>query len=449
MALNAEPARVSDPEMRALRQDLARASDPQIMRIVATVDAMISRGSADQLVAPLRRRLIELRPRRPLRFARLLFHPLDPLIVPAARWQFGQHTIPRTALMPMAEHVRLSMGAAATAIEAAMGGHTDADADLIARLGETLWPAAARILAAPATPASWDTTELGDQTYRPLAAIVATLIAQATALDALCAETANGLVPPLAEAIDTILTGVATANRAALPMMVALLLTRLPLAADVLARSPSGPDGAAVQSAMEQAADFLLRQLIEEDGVEVRIATGSLADSGCTVKGIATLLRSLDTGNAKPSCRETLRTVRDRLDAGCQARFTSGLEDDLLIPLRQLGQSPGSATMSALEATARGLRVLETEARTVGGGATYDLLLEKAAAAIDCGAMREVLSAADQARLVEILAGSDAALALLSRSLGWVGGEGESRTSPIGHRSNLHFRSAFIRGSKV
>ena len=417
MALNAEPARPHHPEIRALRQELAQASNSQIMRIVATVDAMISRGTADQLVAPLRQRLIELRPPRPLRFARLLFHPLDPLIVPATRWRLGHHAIPRTAVAPMADHVRRAMGDAGATIEAAIAGHTDAETDLIAGLGPSLWPAAALILGDGAIPAVWDSTGLGDATFQPIAAVVSTLLGQGAAIDALCAGTANGLLPPRAEAIGQVLTEVAATNGKALPMLVMLMFARLPRAATLLMEFQAGPHGAAVQVATDQAADLLLRQLDEANGIEIQIAAGSLADCGGTVKGIATLLRSLETANAKSPRREKLRAVRDRLDAGCKARFASGLQDDLLIPLRDLSGSPDTAAISALEATARGLRVLETEGRTLGSGATYDLLLEKAAAALESGAMQLVLSPADQARLVEIIAGSEAALHVLgSRS---------------------------------
>jgi hypothetical protein len=97
-----------DPAVRALTGEIAGAGDHQIMRIVAMVDAMTSRGVADAVIAPLRHRLTRLRPPRPLRFGRLMFHPLDPLIVPAAHWRPGRQAIPRTALMAMAEHVRLT-----------------------------------------------------------------------------------------------------------------------------------------------------------------------------------------------------------------------------------------------------------------------------------------------------------------------------------------------------
>jgi hypothetical protein len=110
-----------------------------------------------------------------------------------------------------------------------------------------------------------------------------------------------------------------------------------------------------------------------------------------------------------------LRAVRHRLDAECKARFASGLQDELLAPLQLVGIAPAPADIPALEAAARGLRVLETEGRVIGSGAAYDLLLNKAADAIKDSAMLDRLSGADQLRLIEILSGPDAALALLDQ----------------------------------
>ena len=114
-----------------------------------------------------------------------------------------------------------------------------------------------------------------------------------------------------------------------------------------------------------------------------------------------------------PRQRDRMRAVRQRLEADCKARFASGLEEELLAPLQRLGIAPAPADIPALESAARGLRVLETEARVVGSGSTYDLLLGKAAEAIKDDAMRDRLSRSDQIRLVEILSGPDAALAML------------------------------------
>jgi len=70
--------------IRILQANLATAEDDQIARVVALVDALPERGTADELIAPLRPRLQQLRPKRMVGFARLLFTPLDPLIGSAA-----------------------------------------------------------------------------------------------------------------------------------------------------------------------------------------------------------------------------------------------------------------------------------------------------------------------------------------------------------------------------
>ncbi len=97
-------------ELSALHNSLAQAQDSQITKLVAMVDAMQDRGVIDDLVAPFRTRLAQMRPARPLRFIRLLFTPLDPLIVPAPRWRPESPSIPRTALSAMAEAARATMG---------------------------------------------------------------------------------------------------------------------------------------------------------------------------------------------------------------------------------------------------------------------------------------------------------------------------------------------------
>ncbi len=400
-------------EIRALNQAIVVAPDPQIRRIVATVDALAARGQADQLIVPLRHRLAALQPPHPLRFPRLLLHPLDPLIVPVGRWRREQQAIPRAALRPIAEHVRLMMGSDAAAIEAATAGHTTADIDLIIRLGRSLWPAAAKILAGPTIPRSWGATDLGDDAYRPLADLIATLLTEAVALDALCAETAGGMLPPPAESIEAMMDRVAHDNPAALPMTITLLLNRLPDAADLLAGPQAGPAGGKVHAAMDQAADLLLGQLDRPAGTETRIATGSLAEAGAAVSRMVILLEHLRTANLKPRRRERLRAVRQRLEAGCRTRFSSGLQDEVLAPLRDPDTELDPAAITTLEAAARGLRVLETEARVMGSGASYDLLLGDATEVIKRIALRDRLSLVDKLRLIEILGGSDAALALL------------------------------------
>jgi hypothetical protein len=408
--MTGDPIRPLNLLIRILNREIAQAPDERILRIVTLVDAMPVRGAADQLLAPLRQRLALLRPPRPLRLPRLIFHPLKPLIVAAAGWRIGQQAIPRTVIMPIADHVRLAMGAAGVAIETRMAGRTTADTELIVRLGCSLWPAAAKILTGSAIPETWAATQLGDNIYRPLTDIVAAVLAEAAALQTLCAETATGLLPPRLKVVEAILNRVARMNPGALPMMIALLLDSVPQAAGLLlpARTTT------VQNAMNEAAEILLRQLSHEDGIEARIGKARLSDAGTATSRIVTLLTHLSDVATKYTPRDQLRMLRRRLDASCAARFASGLRDELLTPLRRLTIFPDPDQILALETAARGLRVLATEARSVGSGVAYDRLLSEAAAAIKDDAIRMALT--DRLRLIEILASPAAALAMLDQT---------------------------------
>ncbi|WP_428492232.1 hypothetical protein [Rhodopila sp.] len=405
-----------DASFDAMKHALIDASDPQILKIVAAVDAMIQRGSADFLIVPLRPRLAVLRPPRPLRFARLLFYPLNLLMVRAARWRLGQPLIPRSVIKPMAEQVRRAMGQAVVAFGSEIAGRSTAEIDVITHCGQTLWPLAATILADPAVPGGWGETGLGITSYRPLADAVATLLAEAVTLDRFRLDAAFGLLPAQPDAIAAMLDRVDKANRAAMPMMVALLLDQLPEAADVLNTRHCGLPDSVIRSATDAAAELLLRRLEQQNGIESRIATGTLADAGAAAARIASLLRHLGLIDPSAPRRDRLRTARRHLVAACEARFAAGLQQDLLAPLSRIGMTSAALDVAALEAAARGLRMLETEARAVGGAATYDLLLGKATEAITADAMRHRLAPPDQLRLVEILAGSDAALAILERA---------------------------------
>ena len=87
-------------------------------------------------------------------------------------------------------------------------------------------------------------------------------------------------------------------NPAALPMMITLLLDRLPEAAGLLPQAREGQAAAAIQAAMDKAADLLLGQLGQlAGGTEARIAAGTLAEAGAAAGRIATLLTHLETPN--------------------------------------------------------------------------------------------------------------------------------------------------------
>ena len=77
---------------RALRLALHAADDQKIKRITAMLDDVADPAGKQAILDPLRGRLGVLRPERPLRFARLLFTPVDSLIVPPSTMRTRQHT---------------------------------------------------------------------------------------------------------------------------------------------------------------------------------------------------------------------------------------------------------------------------------------------------------------------------------------------------------------------
>ncbi|HEY1931480.1 MAG TPA: hypothetical protein VGG99_05670 [Acetobacteraceae bacterium] len=408
-----KPARASGADIRALNRELANAPEAQLARVVAVVDAMPQRGTADDLVASIRPRLARIRPVRPLRFTRLLFSPLEPLIVAAPRWRPGLPTIPRSVLQAMAATVRAALGAAADDIEMLIAGRGMHDLAAITDAGAQLWPRAADVLTQAPKPVGWSDTGLNEIVYPPMARRIGAVLAQLPTLHEMMAEADSGIVPPRLEPVCAMLQGVVAQCEDALPTMLALLLARLPQVTAMLPTIASrlGPRTERVlQAAGDQAMEVLLQRMDGGSGDESPLAVASLAEAAGEARRFVTLLRELDVA-AAPERRQRLKTIRARLDASCRAQFAHGLASEFLTPLQRLEKASDDAAAARLETVARQLRELEAEARAIGGGASYDALLRQAASAVtaaDAG-----LDLADQVRLVEILSGPEAAMALL------------------------------------
>ena len=87
-----------------------RRTIDKIRRILAVVDDVSNPAVNQALLDPVRHRLASLNPARPLRFARLLFIPLDPLMVAPRDWRPNEPTLPRSILAPVAKAVRAGLG---------------------------------------------------------------------------------------------------------------------------------------------------------------------------------------------------------------------------------------------------------------------------------------------------------------------------------------------------
>ena len=392
------------PALRHVQRDLLSASDEQLTRIVGLMDGMERRGSADALIAPARARLAQLRPARPLAFTRLLFMPLDPLLVEGPKWSRGGLGLPRTALLPLAAQVRAELGVLAAQLDAVIrGGQTD-DAALVLLAGMMLWPAAAAALERASAPDGWTkATGLGHADHAAIARCAACVLSEAVWIHTATRACAEGLGPDTKE-LGRLLEA-ATARHPTPPgALLAVLMARVPAAVALIGQAATPPAPGSLHA--EPAIEFLL------DRLEAAPFPGpDSTDPAVALQCAAALLDGLEAPGPgqRPSRKPRTERLRRLLDEHCQARFSETLDRQVLAPLPN---AVAQGEMATLEEAARRLRRLEFAGRRLGGGNHYDRLLRTAAQQISAG---EHGSPVERARLVEILAGPEAALALLRR----------------------------------
>ena len=357
--------------IREVQHSLGGARDEQITRVVAMVDGLADRAAADALIAPLRPRLAQLRPPRPLRLSRLLFIPVEALIVPAPAWRPNQPAVPRTALTPLADVVRAEAATAVGAAEALIAGRCSADADAIGAATALLWPVAARVLAAcGAPPPSWSETGLPQASFLPLARGVGGVLEHGSALDRMQDAARHGDQVPDSE-IGAMLEAAALHGPEAWSMMVATLLARLAdpapvvrrLAGDLALHADPG-----VRARAARVTDAMLDRLDAADPSAGLIAGTELGEAGAEVRRAVMLLDALDGPSATPARRKRVQELRRQLDASSRARFEAGLARGLLDPLTEQLAQGDAVAIGALEAAARALRQLETIGRKLGNG---------------------------------------------------------------------------------
>jgi hypothetical protein len=405
-----DPQNPSDAAISALGGAMAAATEEQIARALELIDSLSERGAADALIEKVRPRLRKSRPPHRLRFPRLLLYPLDTLIVSPTEWRDGDATLPRNALVRMAHHVRNRLGPQAETLDAAIAEHTTEDTTLVEKLGRELWPTAGRILMQDLDAIPGLAEEVGRRHQRRITVITASLLTEAPAILALIAGTANGLLPPHPDAVEAIAERFAAEYEDALPGFLAILLARVPQACATLDLMKPGANTTLIRNARDQAAETLLRRLDDNNGLEAAIEYGPLPDAGRAARN---LVAFLDQFGGIRTWRVQVQQLRARLAAACQTRFIDGIETDILDVVETASGPLEAPVVLALEASARGLRLLDEAARSLGGGSIYDELLKHASETIGAARCADRLSLADRSRLIEVLSGPEAALAIL------------------------------------
>jgi hypothetical protein len=211
--------------------------------------------------------------------------------------------------------------------------------------------------------------------------------------------------------IEAILLGLGDEPAEGGAMVVALILQQAPYAIPVLRQCASSLPNGALQRAMALGVDQVLTRLEGPSGIADMIGRAPLAVAGQDVRRIATFLGQMDDDAGSVSHRPRLKAMRDQVDQACRERFAEGVAEGLVQPLATAG-ALDAAGQTLLETCARDLRSLETVARSIGGAGGYDQKLRQAAEKVRIAAKAGTLTPVRMLRLVEILAGSEAAAEL-------------------------------------
>lgn len=403
----------SNSDLRSLRNKIVASNDDHILRVLEVIDGLSSRGEADLLIAPLRKRMAELRPRRKLSLARLLFTPLNPLIVAVHDWAPDAPAIPRTAISPIVRQLQRSLGEEQIArINATVSQHSTTEAlGRIVSIGSDLWCNAAVILANAGVPDGWQSDSgLRDCDYLPLAKAVSALLSQSARLLQMAVKAGRGIKPEARDLLE-ILTAVAPAGSQATAMLVILGMHWLPdvdlflKLAEQFSRHQKDPSFARTT---DTAVEFLLSEMSAAP-----ISASALATAANDIRRSTALLEDLLASSThKPQRKSRVEEARKIVDAACRDRFTTEITTNLTARCSELA-SADADTIEQFENTARELRRFESAARRLGGAEHYDSKLRQAMKALWPQEKEESLANISRIRLIEILCGSDAAVAAM------------------------------------
>jgi hypothetical protein len=415
-----EPPKPPQHDMRALQPGLLEADDHKIRRVLAVVDGVADPAINQALLDTLRPRLATLRPVRPLRLTRLLFIPLDPLTVPMRGWHPGEAAVPRPVLAPIARIVRSGLGDLTSVIDGIIAGHKADAGQAITQAGELLWPRAAAILATAPPPEDLAETGLPLSAYKPLAASIAAVLRRAPQLRSLALDEAQGGLATDRAAVADILANITNEPEIACAMIARLVLVQSPHALSLLGNiadaGRTADEKDRLRAAVDSAVATVLTRMERDTGFVHEIGHGPLAAAGTEVRRVLTLLREIEADKSFSRQLPHLKTIRQKLDEVCRSRCARGVRDGLLAPLAAVSPVDGLG-QTALESFARDLRKLEMTARKVGNPAGYDALLRTASDAVLTAADAGTLTPMRKFRLIEILAGSEAAEALYVKTV--------------------------------
>lgn len=420
-----------------LTERLARAKPEAIRAVVALIDRLPDRGEADALIAPMRPRLALMRDiiRRPASLGRVLAHPFEELLVAPDAWRRGSLSVPRT-VMPVA--IALAAEALPEArrreIAARLADAAMDDAAAVQEAGASLWPAAAERFAeveARGLPHGL-ALPMRSADLRSLLGGLGETLRLGGRLASLASATPRGTVA-LWERVEGSLRDAAGEAASLSPecfARVGLILMRRFMASGPvvgLLREAAGRAGSGVERRLADALDTFLAELAGQlpDAATLALLPHAMQQAA-VANAVALIERAAqEIGTWQVERRDHLREAEARLGQALRRRVPECLSGELLAPLARLhadglAAAGGPAGLERLEAAARAASAMVSSARRLGSADDLALALRRAAETVSAlavsappGAPPDRPGRTDLARLVEILAGPDAAERLL------------------------------------
>ncbi|HMR29646.1 MAG TPA: hypothetical protein PKA13_03100 [Geminicoccaceae bacterium] len=401
---------------------LQEAGDGPLLKALRLIESLEERGSLDEAVARVRPRLAVLRPIRSIGLRRLVTLPFEDLLVPPDSWVAGRGRIDRARLGEL--HAAILPGLAPDLVARARAGGRGRfmnEQGAVLALGQELWPAASAALHRYL--ATVESTPSADRALAEQMRSVGLLLNVAPAVVPLLWRLPPRPMPELIDderraALDLIRFGRAGGPQL-LELLFHLLLARtaspatvldLPFAAELLMPARE------VEPLVARASAACLAELVPPPATARQGRALAAAADG--IERTVSWVRSLEGGSSRLGIdRATLRDIRGKVARSIGSHLAEvvvGALPQQFAQLRADQAAPDNLVAEAEEA-ARAVRRIGMAGRELGIGDTVDRTLGQArplfvgpvsAGPSDLGAM-------DRARIVEILFGPEAAMAVL------------------------------------
>lgn len=416
--------------LASLSQALSTACDRQLIAVLALVDASPARAAVDALLGSVRPRLWLLRPPRRLSLRRVLTVPLEALLAEPDLCPPAGIRLPRSLLPALFAVVEPGLDSLLRAeIESGCQRCTTAELDELLRLGHRLWPAAAAVLQQalldPRGLYRWlaargiETAAFNDHCH----ALLALLRHGDRLAQALLAREGRLSDPGTAAAPHrTLLLQVAEEGGLAFRSVAASLLLRAP-SPDIVVRMIAQARLSLQRPALLEVVEEVVGVLAQELGM-LPEAPRQLPDSLAERRSELALRLAMIISELSGQGTRLEALAADAGEALVR-QFGITLDAAVLAPLEGLSAAgfAETETVGAIEAAARAARRMEVAGRAMGRGGIFAVALAAARTRILAIARQSpavadgsgAIALPDLVRLLEILSGPDAALAMIEQ----------------------------------